>query len=65
MDFPKTFMTISELAKMGLSPKLLRKMYHQHGYPLAFTESNSVTASIKFNTELLDKQLRKLNERRV
>lgn len=65
MNFPKQFMTIAELSEMGLSPKMLRKMYHQYGYPLAFTEVNSATAPIKFNTKLLDKQLKRQNERRT
>lgn len=65
MNYPKLFMTTAELTDLGLSPKMLRKLYHSVGYPLAFKESNAQASPIKFNTELLDKHLRRLNERRV
>lgn len=64
MAFPKTFMTIKELAELGLSEKILRKMFHKYGYPLAFRESQSKTAPIKFNTLELGKVLSKENRGR-
>lgn len=62
--FPKPIMTLKELEDLGYSVPVLRKMYHDVGYPLAFKEGG-LTSTIKFNTDELDKHLRRLNERRV
>lgn len=65
MIFPKNFMTISELKQLGLSEETLRHLYHSVGYPLAFKETPAIKCPIKFNTKLLEKHLKRLNERRV
>lgn len=64
MNFPKQFMTITELEQLGLSRETLKHLYHSVGFPLAFKETNAERCPIKFNTELLAKHIKQLNERR-
>lgn len=64
MNYPKPIMTIGELTEMGFSEKMLRKVFTSKGYPYAFKETGTRTCPIKFNTELLDKYLSQINERR-
>lgn len=64
MKFPKQFMTITELEKLGLSRETLNHLYHDVGFPLAFKETSFERCPIKFNTELLAKYLQKLNSKR-
>lgn len=63
MKYPKPIMTINELVAMGYSKHLLRNLYAEYGYPLAFKEIPSKTALIKFDTEELDKTIKRLNKR--
>ena len=65
MPYSKPIMTITELVQMGFSGYELRKIYHKVGFPVAFREGNGRTSPIKFNTELLDKHFKKINERRA
>lgn len=65
MNYPKKLMTINELVEIGYSAKVLRGLYQKSGYPLAFKETGTRTCPIKFDTELLDRQMRLINERRM
>jgi len=64
MKFPKPVMSINELTEMGFSRDALNNMYLKFGFPLAFKETGTRTCPIKFDTELLNKQIGKINERR-
>ena len=63
MSYPKPIMTIRELVELGYSEKALRDIFYSVGYPVAFKEVNTKTSPIKFNTEQLEKHLRRINER--
>ena len=63
MRFPKNYMTINELSALGLSEVVLREWYQTIGYPLAFKETGTRTCPIKFDTILLEKHIKNLNER--
>ena len=62
--FPKKYMTIAELTALGIPEGTLRDLYANVGHPLAF-KLNPNTSPIIFDTKLLEKRLKKLDERRV
>lgn len=59
MEFPKQFMTISQLVQMGMSETFLRSLVTDKGYPLCFREGMGRTSPIKFDTHELQKLIKR------